>query len=31
MTLEQAIAEMQKVFNAEMQEMFKKLEELKNE
>ena len=31
MTLEQAIAEMQKVFNAEMQEMFRKLEELKND
>jgi hypothetical protein len=31
MTLEQAIAEMQKVFNEEMQKMLKKLEEASNE
>jgi len=31
MTLKQAIAEMQKVFNEEMQKMLKKLEEASNE
>jgi len=31
MTLKQAITEMQKVFNEEMQEMLKKLQELKND
>jgi hypothetical protein len=31
MTLEQAIAEMQKVFNEEMQKMLKKLEEASND
>jgi len=31
MTLEQAIAEMQKVFNEEMQKMLKKLKEASND
>ena len=31
MTLEQAIAEMQKVFNEEMQKMVKKLKEASND